>query len=207
MPVKPFDNTNLLQMCRDCGAVGFVPALAYTFNTGIGDVVVTNSSTIPSGDTLRKVLVRLVDQFGGEVRGHIDGSSGGDGYTSAPVVAFSGGGGSGAAGTAVISNGRVTGVTITAPGTGYTSAPTISFTGGGGSGAAGTVVLSGSAVASVTMAADDNAVTLSATTLNTSKPISIMATILTAGQIAADGGAYYIQAAGTLASWDVQKNS
>ena len=67
----------------------------------------------------------------------------GTGYTSAPVVAFTGGGGSGAAGTAVVADGSVTGVIITNPGSGYTSTPTVSFTGGGGTAAAGTVERSG----------------------------------------------------------------
>jgi phage tail sheath protein FI len=66
----------------------------------------------------------------------------GTGYTSAPTVAFSGGGGTGAAATAVLgtgaSAGKVVGVTITNPGSGYTSAPTVAFSGGGGSGAAAT---------------------------------------------------------------------
>jgi hypothetical protein len=75
----------------------------------------------------------------------------GSGFTSAPTVVFSGGGGSGAAGTATITtvtfgNGTtvtgVTGVTITNPGSGYTSPPTVTFTGGGGTGAAGTGMLS-----------------------------------------------------------------
>ena len=62
--------------------------------------------------------------------------TGGTGYTSAPTVSFTGGGGSGAAATATIdSNGAVNGVAVTAGGTGYTSAPTVSFSGGGGSGA------------------------------------------------------------------------
>jgi hypothetical protein len=63
-------------------------------------------------------------------------TSGGSGYTSAPTVAFTGGGGTGAAATASIGQtGTVTSVTITNGGTGYTTAPTIGFTGGGGSGA------------------------------------------------------------------------
>ena len=65
--------------------------------------------------------------------------NGGTGYTSAPTVAFSGGGGSGAVATATIdSEGRVNGVAVTNRGTGYTSAPTVSFSGGGGSGATAT---------------------------------------------------------------------
>lgn len=66
----------------------------------------------------------------------------GTGYTSAPTVGFTGGGGSGAAGTAVLESGVVVRVDMTNPGTGYTSAPTVGFTGGGGSGAAATAVMS-----------------------------------------------------------------
>ena len=65
----------------------------------------------------------------------------GSGYSSPPAVAFSGGGGSGAAGTAVLDGNTVSKVTITNPGTGYTSTPTVGFSGGGGSGAAGKAVL------------------------------------------------------------------
>jgi cyclophilin family peptidyl-prolyl cis-trans isomerase len=64
-------------------------------------------------------------------------TTGGSGYTSAPTVKFNGVD-RGAAGTAIISNGVVTGVIITDTGSGYTTAPTISFSGGGGSGAAAT---------------------------------------------------------------------
>ncbi len=62
--------------------------------------------------------------------------NGGSGYTSAPTVSITGGGGSSATATATISGGVVTGITITNAGSGYTSVPTVSFSGGGGSGAA-----------------------------------------------------------------------
>jgi len=65
-------------------------------------------------------------------------TAGGSGYTSAPTVSFTGGGGSGATATATVSGGAVTAVTVTAGGSGYTSAPTVSFAGGGGSSAAAT---------------------------------------------------------------------
>jgi len=68
-------------------------------------------------------------------------TDGGQDFTTAPTVAFTGGGGTGAAGTAVISGGEVTGVTITNAGTGYTSAPTVAFTGGGGTGATATATI------------------------------------------------------------------
>lgn len=67
--------------------------------------------------------------------------AGGTGYTSAPTVTISGGGGTGATAVATISGGAVTAVTITNPGIGYTSAPTIAFSGGAGSGATATAVL------------------------------------------------------------------
>ncbi len=60
------------------------------------------------------------------------------GYTSAPTVTFTGGGGTGAAATAAIDGGVVVGINVTNPGSGYTSAPTVTFTGGGGTGAAAT---------------------------------------------------------------------
>jgi len=68
----------------------------------------------------------------------------GSGFTSAPTVTFSGGGGTGAAGTATITTSSymvnnvlttVTGVsriTVTNAGSGYTSAPSVTLTGGGG---------------------------------------------------------------------------
>lgn len=63
-------------------------------------------------------------------------SDGGSGYTSAPTVSFSGGGGSGAAATAHVgTTGTVTQIVLTDRGSGYTSAPTVSLSGGGGSGA------------------------------------------------------------------------
>lgn len=61
--------------------------------------------------------------------------NGGTGYTSAPSVSITGGGGTGASATATVSGGSVTGFTITNAGTGYTSVPTISISGGGGSSA------------------------------------------------------------------------
>ena len=66
----------------------------------------------------------------------------GTGYTSAPTVGFSGGGGTDAAGTAVLANdGSVAYIEMTNYGSGYTSAPTVSITGGGGASAAGTALV------------------------------------------------------------------
>ena len=77
--------------------------------------------------------------------------NGGTGYTSAPTVSITGGGGSGATATATVSGGAVTALTISDGGTGYTSAPTVSITGGGGSGASVGAMLSGGAVTALTI--------------------------------------------------------
>jgi len=55
---------------------------------------------------------------------------GGTGYSTAPRVQFSGGGGSGAVATTTLTAGVITGVTIVSGGSGYTSAPTVTFIGG-----------------------------------------------------------------------------
>jgi hypothetical protein len=49
----------------------------------------------------------------------------GYGYTNTPLVLIMGGGGSGAAATAVVSNGVVVGITVTDAGSNYTSIPTL----------------------------------------------------------------------------------
>jgi autotransporter-associated beta strand protein len=51
-------------------------------------------------------------------------------YSAAPTVTISGGGGTGATATAVLTSGVVSGITITNVGTGFTTAPTITFSGG-----------------------------------------------------------------------------
>ncbi|MFA4836089.1 MAG: hypothetical protein WC749_08495 [Dehalococcoidia bacterium] len=83
--------------------------------------------------------------------GFITITNGGSGYTSAPTVGFSDGGGSGATATASRSTGNVTGITLTNGGSGYTSTPTVTLTGGGGSGAVATATLAPAAVGSITM--------------------------------------------------------
>ncbi len=67
--------------------------------------------------------------------GAITVSNGGTGYSASTPVTITGGGGSGATGTAVVSSsGVVTAINLTNEGTGYTGAPTVTI-GGAGSGA------------------------------------------------------------------------
>lgn len=73
-------------------------------------------------------------------------SAAGTGYTSAPTVSFSGGGGAGAAAVVNMAGTQVESIVITQSGTGYTSAPTVSLSGGGGTGAAATAAVAPSAL-------------------------------------------------------------
>jgi len=74
--------------------------------------------------------------------------TGGTGYTSTPTISFTAApsGGRTAKGTATVSGGAVTAITITDGGAGYTSAPTVTVTGGGGSGASATTTITKTAV-------------------------------------------------------------
>ena len=87
---------------------------------------------------------------GGGVTQKIQGiavTNNGTGYTSAPTVTLTGGGGSGAAAIAVVGAAQtIIGINVTAAGSGYTSAPTIAITGGGGANAAATATLNTSAI-------------------------------------------------------------
>jgi hypothetical protein len=51
-------------------------------------------------------------------------------FVSVPTVVLSGGGGTGATATAVVTNGFLTGIVVGAGGSGYTSAPTVTLSGG-----------------------------------------------------------------------------
>ena len=62
----------------------------------------------------------------------------GAGYTLAPTLQITGGGGSGAAGTVFIGDGAVGIVTLTDAGSGYTTAPTVTITGPGAGGTTAT---------------------------------------------------------------------
>lgn len=96
---------------------------------------------VPSaGGTVSSRAERVVSPVDGTLL-LIDVTAAGSGYSSAPTVSITGGGGSGATATANIAAGLVASVTITDPGTGYTSAPSVSFSGGGGTGAAATAYL------------------------------------------------------------------
>ena len=110
-----------------------VGANLYASNATNGTVG-TNSILVPTGAPIFRdpAALNFYPISGGLVIGATV-TNGGSGYTSAPTVVFSGGGGAGAAGTAVlgppVATGSVTSVSVTSGGNGYTSAPAVSFTG------------------------------------------------------------------------------
>lgn len=127
MGAQAISNANLKDYLGDQGVAGFVPNVTYA--VAGNNVTVTDGSTIPVGDTLNGVQVKLQDKFGNEVRDKI------------------------------------------------------TATGGGG------------------------AKILSSATLDKSEPLTIVATVITNNNIVADGRAMNIGAAGSLGSWDIQKNA
>lgn len=111
--------------------------LTVSFSGGGSDTTATATATVSTTTSIVTGVLVL---------------SGGTSYTTAALVTFTGGGGSGA--EAVISgltNGVITGITVTQTGSGYTSPPTIAITGGTGSGATFQVQISSGGVTAVNL--------------------------------------------------------
>jgi len=111
---------------------------------GVGDVV---QLAFSGGGSDTSAILTANLNTGGVAGVNITG--GGTGYTSA-TAAFSGGGGTGAAGTVIIGSGVAT-LNLTAGGSGYGSGAGVSFTGGGGSGATATATVTGGVVTALTI--------------------------------------------------------
>lgn len=124
-----------IRNCRllDPGNLTIAPSSNTLTVPDILDFVTTNSA-----DTINSILTGSMAVVGDGVA-YLTITNPGSGYTSAPSVGFSGGGGTGAAAIALIdTDGLVRGLRMTAHGSGYSSAPTVNITGGGGSGATAT---------------------------------------------------------------------
>ncbi len=101
-----------------------------------------NGNTLAAINAINQVRRRGYGKLEGEIIRSITLDNQGTGYTTAPIVVFNGGGGSGASATATVSGGKVTAITITNRGSKYTTAPIISFTSTTGTGASATAILS-----------------------------------------------------------------
>jgi fibronectin-binding autotransporter adhesin len=100
-----------------------------------GVYVYSGGGTIDNNGQAITIAAPILAPTGNGVSNTVTVTNGGSGYTGAPAIRITGGGGIGAAGYATVSGGQVNGIVITNPGVGYTSVPTISFMGGGGVGA------------------------------------------------------------------------
>ena len=101
-------------------------SLIWSFETGY---IVDSSPAVANGKVFVGSMDFKVYCFGLPVSIRLTGatvSSGGSGYTT-PHVLLVGGGGTGAAATARVSQGVIFGIVLTNPGSGYTSPPTITF--------------------------------------------------------------------------------
>ncbi|MEO5917300.1 MAG: autotransporter-associated beta strand repeat-containing protein [Luteolibacter sp.] len=111
------------------------------------------------------------------------------GYTTAPLVTITGGGGTGATAVATVNgSGTLTGITVTNPGFDYTSAPTVTLSGGG-------LATTSASTAAATLVANNSGgfTKLGAGTLTMNGANTYLgATILTAGSLSTnylnDGG-------------------
>jgi len=136
-----------VRISKIASATALVPGSTFSYTVSLVNAGYGTAAGVSISDPLPSVVTSTNYTTGTTVSSvaGIYVTASGSGYTSAPTVTFTGGGGTGAAATATISGGQVVAITITSGGSGYTSAPTIGFSGGGGSGAAAT-----SQIASVT---------------------------------------------------------
>ena len=125
--------------------------------TLIGGIVVCTNSANPGSKSVQDINV----------------VNAGSGYTVAPTIKISGGGGAGAAATAVIENGVIGIVTVTSGGSGYTTTPTITFTGVSTVSAAATAILTSSGTISAIHLTNAGAGYTQAPTVTIAAPTSL----------------------------------
>jgi len=124
---------------------GVIPTLKITFSSSTGHVglLLGNSSTIGDYLFVTEGTAAWIIDTAGTVTQILDSSihsitltAAGSGYTDGTYsLSFTGGGGTGSAGTYTVVGNVVTSLSLTSVGSGYTSTPTIGFPSGGGAGA------------------------------------------------------------------------
>jgi uncharacterized repeat protein (TIGR01451 family) len=119
-----------VQIAKRVSKTALVPGEAFTYTIDVLNAGNSAASSVVMTDVLPSHITPTNYTGTTNTVGVVNVTNGGAGYVVAPTVTFSGGGGSGAAGTAILSGGQVIGVAITNGGTGYTSAPTVSFSSG-----------------------------------------------------------------------------
>ena len=119
-----------VQIAKRVSKTALVPGEAFTYTIDVINAGTGSASSVVMSDTLPPHISPTNYTGATNTVGVVNVTNGGAGYVVAPTVTFSGGGGSGAAGTAILSGGQVVGVAITNGGTGYTSAPGVTFSSG-----------------------------------------------------------------------------
>lgn len=117
--------------------------ITFTGSTGHVGLLLGNSSTLGDYLFVTEGTNAWIINTSGTVTQILDSSihsitltAAGSGYTDGTYsLSFTGGGGTGAAGTYTVSGNVVTSISLTSEGSGYTSTPTIGFPSGGGTGA------------------------------------------------------------------------
>lgn len=120
-----------------------IPKITFTRSTGHVGLLLGNSSTLGDYLFVTEGTDAWIINTSGTVTQILDSSihsitltAAGSGYTDGTyALSFTGGGGTGAAGTYTVSGNVVTSISLTSEGSGYTSPPTIGFPSGGGTGA------------------------------------------------------------------------
>jgi hypothetical protein len=108
-------------------SVNFIKAVGFKPVTGDDPTKQQTGDPIYVSFKYPKEVAPFVPEVPAQVTG-VDVTTAGAGYTTAPTVTATGGGGTGLTMTSSIdAGGGVTGITITSPGSGYTSAPTIAI--------------------------------------------------------------------------------
>lgn len=121
----------LVSIARVVAQTATVTPSSTTYDAAGGQIIFTVAMTYPAVTNSIigvKVKSKVVDNV-------VVGFEGGTGYTSAPTVTFGGTVGGGATATANVTDGAVTGFTVTHGGSGYARNTPVTLTGGGGSGA------------------------------------------------------------------------
>ena len=197
--MNAIDNSGILNYDKNQDYSGFQPGITFAHDKASKTLTVSDHSTASSvaGDTVKRTNIKVHDDFGGTAVGSL--TTGGQGYNTAPTVSFTGGGGTGAAATATVANGKVTGITVTNAGSGYTTNPTVTLAGGGGSGASAIATQTGGAV-SVTLAGGTATINLAA--LNPTKGLKITATVLTDKGYIGTGSSDINDVSSEVANWN-----
>jgi hypothetical protein len=88
MPQNAIDNSGLIvAACSfNCNISGFTPVVNYVLDPVAKTLTATDASAFPSGDSFKKVIVRVLDDFGNEVKGSIAAAAGNTGAMSTATL-------------------------------------------------------------------------------------------------------------------------